>query len=167
MVRVGGGGRSRHRSLGNRCAKKRRRPNYTIDVLTAIRSALQSGDKLFFLLGVDAFLSLKQWHGAAELPFLCEFIVAGRPGFLGGRCARCVTSGHYRRPGNERRARIRFDRLDLCNGSGEQSRLYLMPDLHEDISATHIRAALADEESADGVLSPAVLRYIREKSLYQ
>ena len=88
------------------------RPNYTIDVLTAIRSALQSGDKLFFLLGVDAFLSLKQWHGAAELAFLCEFIVAGRPGFLGGRCARCVTSGHYCRPGNEGRARIRFDRLD-------------------------------------------------------
>ena len=41
-----------------------------------------------------------------------------------------------------------------------------MPDLHEDISATHIRSALAGEESEEGVLSPAVQRYIREKGLY-
>jgi nicotinate-nucleotide adenylyltransferase len=143
------------------------RPNYTIDVLTAIRSALRSGDKLFFLLGVDAFLSLKQWHGAAELPFLCEFIVAGRPGFSVGDV--CVALPAGIRADREMGGEQAFDLIawTLRNGSREQSRLYLMPDLHEDISATHIRAALADEESAEGVLSPAVLRYIREKSLYQ
>ncbi len=56
-------------------------PNYTIDVLTAIKASLTSGDELYFLLGADAFLSLKQWHGVEQLPFLAGFIVAGRPGF--------------------------------------------------------------------------------------
>src|SRR5271165_1671960 len=56
-------------------------PNFTIDVLSKIKAGLAAEDRLFFLLGADAFLSLRQWHRASELPFLCEFIVAGRPGF--------------------------------------------------------------------------------------
>ncbi len=143
------------------------RPNYTFDVLTSIRANLPSADELFFLLGADAFLSLKQWQGAEELPFLCDFIVAGRPGFSIEGVPEAVP------------ASIRAERESgdyglagvvtwfLRNNSGKHSRLYLMPDLHEDISATHIRAALAGEESEEGVLSPAVLRYIRERGLYR
>lgn len=143
------------------------RPNYTFDVLTSIRANLPSADELFFLLGADAFLSLKQWQGAEELPFLCDFIVAGRPGFSIEGVPEAVP------------ASIRAERESgdyglagvvtwfLSNNSEKHSRLYLMPDLHEDISATHIRAALAGEESEEGVLSPAVLRYIRERGLYR
>ena len=112
-------------------------------------------------------MSLKQWQGAEELPFLCDFIVAGRPGFSIEDVPEAVP------------ASIRAERESgdyglagvvtwfLSNNSEKHSRLYLMPDLHEDISATHIRAALAGEESEEGVLSPAVLRYIRERGLYR
>ncbi len=143
------------------------KPNYTIDVLTSITASLPPGDKLFFLLGADALLSLKQWHGAEQLPFLLDFIVAGRPGFSFEEFPEALP------------AAIRVERelsdggvagiveWSLRNESGAHSYLYLMPDLHEDISATHIRAALAGEESEEGVLSPDVLRYIREKGLYR
>jgi nicotinate-nucleotide adenylyltransferase len=142
-------------------------PNYSVDVLTAIKKNLPLGDKLFFLLGADAFLSLEQWHGAAQLPFLCDFIVAGRPGFSIEDVSAALPPAiaAEREPGGDGRAGLAT--WLLRRGDGEQSRLYLMPDLHEDISATHIRAALEDEESAQGVLSPAVLRYIREKGLYR
>jgi nicotinate-nucleotide adenylyltransferase len=142
-------------------------PNYTIDVLTRIRENLPLGDKLFFLLGADAFLSLKQWHGAERLLFMCDFIVAGRPGFSIDDMSAALPSAisAEREPGGDSRADLVT--WLLRKAGGEQSRLYLMPDLHEDISATHIRAALEDEESAQGVLSPAVLRYIREKGLYR
>jgi nicotinate-nucleotide adenylyltransferase len=141
-------------------------PNYTVDVLTAIKENLPLGDKLFFLLGADAFLSLEQWHGAAQLPFICDFIVGGRPGFSVDDVSAALPSAisAERQPDDDRRADIV---TWLLRKGGEQSHLYLMPDLHEDISATHIRAALEDEESAQGVLSPAVLRYIREKGLYR
>jgi nicotinate-nucleotide adenylyltransferase len=142
-------------------------PNYTIDVLTAIHTSLPAGDKLFFLLGADAFLSLKQWHGAEQLPFLADFIVAGRPGFSIDAVPEALPPGvrSEKQPGHSSPAGVVT--WSLRNQNGAQSHLYLMPDLHEDISATHIRAALAGEESEEGVLSPAVLRYIREKGLYR
>jgi nicotinate-nucleotide adenylyltransferase len=143
------------------------RPNYTIDVLTSIGANLPSGDELFFLLGADAFLSLKQWQGAEQLPFLCDFIVAGRPGFSMEDVQEALPAAiqaHLEIGDSGFGGVVTWL---LQNESGTQSHLYLMPDLHEDISATHIRAALAGEESEEGVLSPAVLRYIREKGLYR
>jgi len=143
------------------------KPNYTIDVLSAITSDLPPGDKLFFLSGADAFLSLKQWQGANRLPFLCDFIVAGRPGFSIDDVPEALPAGiRAEREAGEGGVAGVVTWL-LRNDSGAQSRLYVMPDLHEDISATHIRAALAEEESEDGVLAPAVLRYIRQRGLYR
>jgi nicotinate-nucleotide adenylyltransferase len=143
------------------------KPNYTIGVLTSIKDSLPPSDTLFFLLGADAFLSLKQWHGAPQLPFVAEFIVAGRPGFAMDDAPATLPSGINAQREPSENGPINVVTWSLRNDSGEQSRLYLMPDLQEDISATHIRAALAGEESAEGVLSPAVLRYIRERSLYR
>jgi nicotinate-nucleotide adenylyltransferase len=56
---------------------------------------------------------------------------------------------------------------ELRDQAGVGSALYLMPDLHEEISATDIRAAISGEGSAEGVLAPAVLRYIEERGLYR
>jgi nicotinate-nucleotide adenylyltransferase len=143
------------------------KPNYTIDVLTSITASLPLGDKLFFLLGADAFLSLKQWQGAEQLPFLCDFIVAGRPGFSIEEVPEALPASIRAERETGDGAPADVVTWSLQNDCGSKSRLYLMPDLHEDISATHIRAALAGEESEEGVLSPAVLRYIREKGLYR
>jgi len=143
------------------------RLNFTIDVLLQIKAGLPVGDYLFFLLGADAFLSLRQWHRAAELPFVCEFIVAGRPGFsvedLPAALPDAIAA--IREAGSDTSEELVA--WDLRDQEGKQSRLYLMPDLHEDISATDIRAAVAGEKSAEGVLCASVLRYIEEKGLYR
>jgi nicotinate-nucleotide adenylyltransferase len=142
-------------------------PNYTIDALAAIKAARPPGDQLFFLLGADAFLSLKQWQGAEQLPFLAEFIVAGRPGFAIEDVPQALPAPIRAERESGPRENQRLLAWSLQNDRGEHSRLHLMPDLREDVSATHIRAALAGEESEDGVLNPAVLRYIRENGLYR
>ena len=142
-------------------------PNYTIDVLSAIRADLPPTDHLFFLLGADAFLSLKQWHGAEQLPLLCDFIVAGRPGFSIDDVASALPSGLLAEHDPAANDSPQLVTWLLKKGYSTRSRLYLMPDLQEDISATHIRAALAGEESEEGVLSPLVLRYIRDRGLYR
>src|SRR5271154_7108398 len=142
-------------------------PNFTIDVLLQIRGALASSDRLFFLLGADAFLSLRQWHRAAELPFVCEFAVAGRPGFSIDDLAAALPdtiAAARETSGDASPALIAWE---LRDQQGRQSKLYLMPDLNEDISATDIRAAVAGEKAAERVLCPSVLRYIEEKGLYQ
>jgi nicotinate-nucleotide adenylyltransferase len=143
------------------------RPNFTIDVLLRVKAALAAGDRLFFLLGADAFLSLRDWHRAAELPFICEFIVAGRPGFALQDFPAALPAGIVAEHDPESAGSAETVAWELHDSRGRRSRLYLMPDLHEDIAATEIRAAIAGEESAAGVLCPSVLRYIQQKGLYR
>jgi nicotinic acid mononucleotide adenylyltransferase len=49
---------------------------------------------------------------------------------------------------------------------GRESRLYLLMNLNEDISASEIRAALRAGD-AGGALDPAVMDYIRAHGLYR
>jgi nicotinic acid mononucleotide adenylyltransferase len=45
--------------------------------------------------------------------------------------------------------------------------LFVLPDLDQDISATEIRAALAEGAEQQTVLAPAVAEYIRSHGLYR
>ena len=45
--------------------------------------------------------------------------------------------------------------------------LFLLPDLDQDVSATEIRAALAEGSEQQTVLAPAVAEYIRSHALYR
>jgi nicotinate-nucleotide adenylyltransferase len=56
-----------------------RRPSYTVDTVKRIRKDLAPGDRLFFLVGGDAFDELETWKGWQELVRLTEFIVVSRP----------------------------------------------------------------------------------------
>ena len=59
---------------------KRGGVSFLHDTLVELRR-LHPGAKLFFILGMDALRDLRLWHRAAELPSLCEFLAAARPGF--------------------------------------------------------------------------------------
>jgi nicotinate-nucleotide adenylyltransferase len=64
--------------------------SYTIDTLRRFRKQLGPGDRLFFLIGSDAFDEIESWKDWREVVKLTEFIVVSRPG------------GHYRVPRNAR-----------------------------------------------------------------
>jgi nicotinate-nucleotide adenylyltransferase len=54
--------------------------SYTVDTLERFRRKLNSGDRLFFLIGADAFDELKTWKRWEDVVGLTEFIVVARPG---------------------------------------------------------------------------------------
>ena len=56
-----------------------RRPSYTIDTAKRVRKELDPNDRLFFLIGGDAFEELETWKSWQELVHLTEFIVVSRP----------------------------------------------------------------------------------------
>ena len=60
---------------------KRAGVSYTIDTLASFRAELP-GRSLCLLLGMDAFLSLPQWHRWQDLLELAHLVVAHRPGWL-------------------------------------------------------------------------------------
>jgi len=55
--------------------------NYSIDTVKRLKESLKKSDRLFFLIGMDAFSEIAHWHQAEALFRECEFIVASRPGY--------------------------------------------------------------------------------------
>jgi nicotinate-nucleotide adenylyltransferase len=139
-------------------------PNYTFDTLQRLRSRLQPADMLFFLLGADSFLTLRQWHQSTELLLFCDFIVAGRPGFSLEQINAALPEGVKNTCGHREAS---FTRFMLSGPSGRSTGLFVLPDLDQDISATEIRAALAEGSEQQTVLAPAVAEYIRSHGLYR
>jgi len=140
------------------------RPNYTFDTLQRLRRQLEPADMLFCLLGADSFLTLRWWHQCAELLVFCDFIVAGRPGFSLEEINAALPKG-VEMTGEHREAA--FTRFALSGASGQSAGLFLLPDLDQDISATEIRAALAEGSEPQTVLPAAVAEYIRSHGLYR
>lgn len=54
--------------------------SYTVDTLERFRRTLDSSDRLYFLIGADAFDELRSWHRWQDVVKLTEFLVVARPG---------------------------------------------------------------------------------------
>ena len=54
--------------------------SYTVDTLRRFRAQTRAGDRIFFLIGADAFDEIETWKSWRELVTLTEFIVVARPG---------------------------------------------------------------------------------------
>lgn len=55
-------------------------PSYSIDTINKLRASLKPEDRLFFLIGADAFAEIETWHRWREVVAAVEFIVVSRPG---------------------------------------------------------------------------------------
>jgi nicotinate-nucleotide adenylyltransferase len=53
--------------------------SYTVDTIGRLRD-LYSGDRLFFILGIDAFLELSRWKDPERLVRGTDFVILKRPG---------------------------------------------------------------------------------------
>jgi len=124
-----------------------RRRSYSIDTVRRLRRRYPRA-RIFFLLGVDAFLYLPTWKNFRQLARLCDFIVAARPGFAWRRAAR-VRAG-----------------LRALRGDGRPSVFYL-PEVRARVSATAIRRAARRGQAVNRQTPTAVADYIEKIGLYR
>jgi nicotinate-nucleotide adenylyltransferase len=146
-----------------RGGKPQETPNYSIDTVRAFKRTLRKSDRLFFLMGVDAFDEIAQWHDAAALFAECEFIVASRPGYSLADIANAlpqalrpkasVTKPFNRQPAN--------GQLVLPG-----VHVNLLDNVHKNISASAIREAAAAKKSLGRFVTPEVAAYIKKMQLY-
>lgn len=59
---------------------KRSGPSYTVDTVNHFKSILPYNSRLYFILGIDAFLEIDTWRSYSDLFYLTAFIVISRPG---------------------------------------------------------------------------------------
>jgi nicotinate-nucleotide adenylyltransferase len=54
--------------------------SYSVDTIERVRATLEPEDRLFFLIGADAFDEIETWHRWRDVIAEVEFIVVARPG---------------------------------------------------------------------------------------
>ncbi len=141
-----------------------RTPSYSIDTVRKVKAGLRRGDRLYFLIGIDAFRDIAKWHKAEELLRECEFIIAARPGHSLADVAESLPEGlrpKARELQKYRKSNFR-ESLQLPGVT-----LHLLPETHEDVSATQIRAAMKKRKGLSELLPDSVAEYIRKEKLYR
>jgi nicotinate-nucleotide adenylyltransferase len=139
-------------------------PSYSINTVRRLRQRLKRSDRLFFLVGIDAFLGIATWREPEHLLRECEFIVAARPGFSLADVANALPQGirpaaHVTRPFQHQPAVG-----DIVLG---QTTIHLLEEVHERVSATQVRQAAARARHLEKLVPPAVADYIRKTHLYK
>jgi nicotinate-nucleotide adenylyltransferase len=126
---------------------QRQGPSYTVDSLRELKAQFPQA-QLFLLIGDDQRRSLPSWRQIEEVARLAIICAAGRDGAVPAwRDSSAETSATAPQP---------FDaRIQTLS-------MPLMPH-----SATDIRALVATDRNIEGLVPPAVERYIHEHHLYR
>lgn len=137
--------------------------NYSIDTVRRLRPLLKKSDRLFFLIGIDAFNDIAKWHEAEALLRECEFIVASRPGYSLADIANALPDALRPRAEVTRPFSRQPARGDLVLPGVS---IHLLNNVHQNISATAIREAVSAKRSLTKFVDPAVAEYIKKRELY-
>jgi nicotinate-nucleotide adenylyltransferase len=139
-------------------------PSYSIDTVRRVKKTLGKSDRLYFLIGMDAFQDIAKWHKADELLGECDFIVAARPGFSLADVASSLPDKLRPQPAVTKLFRKqKMDGPLVLPGVT----LHMLPETHENISATQIRAAVDRGGALKRLLPDAVADYIHKEHLYR
>jgi len=118
-------------------------PNYTLDTLRRLRAELPAEAEIFFIVGADAFLAIREWKCPDDLLREARWIVVSRPGFD-------------------------LHALDALKLTQEQrAHIDVLADFADPVSATEIRDRLREHEGASQLVPAKVLEYIRAHHLYE
>jgi len=140
------------------------RPSYTIETVRRLKRQLKKADRLFFLIGMDAFADIAKWREPEALLRETDFIIMARPGYSLADVGASLPESLRPEP---KIAKV----LKHQPATGEivlrGARLHLLADTHEKISATQIRAAARTGRKLDALVGAAVADYIRKTGIYK
>jgi nicotinate-nucleotide adenylyltransferase len=138
--------------------------NYTIDTVRRLKQTLRKSDRLFFLIGIDAFNDIATWHEAEALFRECEFIVASRPGFSLADVANALPERLRPKAAVTKPFAKQPAKGDLVLAGAT---VHLLEDVHKNVSATAIRDAVVAKKSLTKFVDSAVAEYIKKVGLYR
>ncbi|MGZ4853705.1 MAG: nicotinate-nucleotide adenylyltransferase [Candidatus Angelobacter sp.] len=139
-------------------------PNYSIDTVRRLKSGLKKTDKLYFLIGIDAFKDIATWRQPEELLAEVEFIVVSRPGYSLADVGRALPESL--RPTD---LMMRAMRRQQAEGTIALmgATIHLLGEVREKVSSTQIRAAAGKSVKQLSRYVPSlVAEYIKKENLY-
>ena len=143
--------------------------HYSVDTVRYFRHAYNGpGDRVFFIVGADAFLDIPMWKEYETLLGLCDFVIANRPG-IRLEALRLVIPPDLQVSGNGKREK---DDEAAAHGSPvvarlQKTTLYLLENVASETSATDIRRKANKGQSIHGLVAARVEEYILKQGLYR
>lgn len=138
--------------------------HYSIDTVRLVKRTLRKSDRLFFLIGMDAFAEIATWREAEALLRECEFIVVSRPGYRLADLGRAL-------PPTLQPAPHVLKALERTKAAGELVHagvaIHLLGGVNVPASATNIRKAAAQGRPLGRLVPPQVAEYIKKMNLYR
>ena len=139
-------------------------PNYSIDTVRRLKSTLKKNDKLYFLIGIDAFKDIATWRQPEELLAEVEFIVVSRPGYSLADVGRALPESL--RPTDLMMRAMRRQQTDGTIALMGAT-IHLLGEVREKVSSTQIRTAASKSvKQLSRYVPPLVAEYIKKEHLY-
>jgi nicotinate-nucleotide adenylyltransferase len=139
-------------------------PNYSLDTVRRFKQQLRKSDRLFFLIGIDAFSDIAKWHEAKALFGECDFIVASRPGYSLADVANALPEGLRPNAAITKPFQKQAAKGDLVLPGAT---VHLLEGVNQNISATAIREAARNGKPLAKFVDPAVADYVKKMGLYK
>jgi nicotinate-nucleotide adenylyltransferase len=140
------------------------KPNYTIDTVKRLKQSFNKADRLFLLIGIDAFEDIGKWHQAEALFRECEFVVASRPGYSLADVANALPASLRPRQEVTRPFQKQAASGDLVL---KGVTIHLLDQVYQPISSTAIRQAAAAGKALGRFVDESVADYIKKMGLYK
>jgi nicotinate-nucleotide adenylyltransferase len=140
------------------------KPNYTIDTVNRLKKSFKNADRLFLLMGIDAFADIAKWHEAEQLFRECEFVVASRPGFSLADIANALPASLRPRQEVTRPFHKQAATGDLVL---KGVTIHFLDEVYQPVSSTAVREAAAAGKPLGRFVEPAVAEYIKKMGLYK
>jgi len=138
-------------------------PNYSLETVRRLKNTLGKSDRLYFLIGMDAFEEIGTWYKPVELLHECEFIVVSRPSYSLDDAARALPKAL--RPPEPVLKKLSKQQVGTIELPG--TAIHRLDDVWESVSSTQIRAAARKPAKQLSRLVPApVAEYIEKQHLY-
>lgn len=142
-------------------------PSYTVDTVRQYQTLCPAGDRLFLIMGLDAFLEIDTWKSYLELFERVAIIVVDRPLKL----ADAPTGRKRPTIGAFLKQKISKDYHYAPARGGyvhpRKQTVFRFQVTTLDISATQIRTLLKANRSIDYLVPDRVLTYIQRQGLYR
>jgi len=137
--------------------------HYSVDTVRYFRHACHGhGDRIFFIVGADAFLDIPMWKEYETLLGLCDFLIANRPGIRAEALRLVIPPDLIARPDAKNGAEAGHPSQVVLRGT-----VYLLENVSSDVSATDIRRRASRSQSIHGLVSLRVEEYILKQGLYR
>ncbi len=143
--------------------------SYSVETVREFQKAAGPDTRLYFVVGVDAFLEMSEWKEAGELLRLTRVIVTARPGWRLDEVERLLTPEQRRLLGEPSFRYLKVGEIDAAQmeKSPAPRQVLLVEVVSLDIASREIRQLVEEGRSIRHLVPDTVAAYMAKNRLYQ